>query len=741
MQRRLFIVSNRLPVTIEKGNSSNSIRVSSGGLVSAINAYLDKESDNTFDKVFWAGVADCGERAWNDANKGSDCPYDFLPLFVKPKLYDQYYSGFSNSLLWPLFHYFPSFADFTAANYEAYMKVNEDLATLLSKQLQEGDYVWIHDYHLLPLAGLLRKNFPNLLIGFFLHVPFPSYELFRVIPKPWQQSLLSGMLGADLVGFHTKEYATHFIRSVKEVFRAEVEHSVLVWNNRKVKIDAFPISIDYQQFNESYLDAGVMKERRKYLNLKGEKKLLFSVDRLDYTKGISNRLKGFERFLLKFPEYHGKVLFALVLVPSRDSIQKYAERKKMIDEFIGGLNSKLGTISWQPIIYQYGHLNFEELNALYTSCDLALITPLRDGMNLVAKEFVASRKDKRGVLVLSEMAGAANELREALLINPNDTNEIAEMIKTGLEMSDEEQEERMIAMQQTVSSYDIHKWASDFLGKLGSSRKNITKRDAKFMDNATRASLLDKYAVAKKRLILLDYDGTLTPFCNRPEMATPGPEVLSILTELAKGALNDVYIISGRDSNTLEKWFGELNVGLVAEHGAKLKMKNEAWKTMTGKAEAYWKADVQQILQQHLSDCPGAFIEEKEFSLAWHYRNAEPLSNAKCIKYIYKDLRNLAQVAPIDVISGNKVIEARVKGINKGQAAEYILNKEKYDFVLAIGDDRTDEDMFKRLAELPGAFTVKVGAEATNAKFRLHNPGMTQTFLYIVSLFDKNNLN
>lgn len=268
--------------------------------------------------------------------------------------------------------------------FDAYVEVNERFAELLEKNIRKNDVVWIHDYHLLPLANLLRKKFPSITIGFFLHIPFPSYELFRLIPKVWQKEILIGMLGADLIGFHTIDYTSHFLHSVEMVLKAEHDGQYITWQNRPVKVDAFPISIDYQLFNNAYEDPGVVAKRQEYMNLKGSMKLLFSVDRLDYTKGVYKRLQGYKQFLLQNPDYREKVIFTMVVVPSRHSITKYAERKSMIDEFIGDLNSTLGNISWQPVIYQYGYLNFDELVGLYTACDLALITPLRDGIKALA---------------------------------------------------------------------------------------------------------------------------------------------------------------------------------------------------------------------------------------------------------------------------------------------------------------------------------------------------------------------
>jgi trehalose 6-phosphate synthase/phosphatase len=735
-KKRLFIVSNRLPVTIVQRDGGIASRPSSGGLVSAITGYFQKAGTEVFAEAYWAGVPACTEKVWNMAVEGMiETPYRFLPVFVNWKKYELYYNGFSNSVLWPLFHYFPSFVDYNSSYYEAWLEVNGIFAEKLTDKMRKDDVVWIHDYHLLPLAGLLRKHIPTLTIGFFLHIPFPSYEMFRLIPKSWQRSILTGMLGADLIGFHTIDYASHFLSSVEEVLQLEHDGQNMWWENRQVKADAFPISIDFGKFHDAYDEASVVENRQKYLEMKGNRKLIFSVDRLDYTKGVANRLKGYEQFISQYPEYKGKVIFVLVIVPSRDVIIKYAERKKIIDEAVGNINSSKGDVVWQPIIYKYGHLTFGELTALYTACDLALITPLRDGMNLVSKEFVASRKDAQGVLVLSEVAGAARELTEALLVNPNDIDEMAVAIKAGLEMPGDVQRERMLQMQDRVRRYDVYVWANDFFRELEGVKDTQLEFEIKFLDKITRMELLDSYARAGKRLLLLDYDGTLVPFAKVPGAAVPGPEVRSILGSIAGNPLNDVYIVSGRDSQTLEKWFGDIPVGLIAEHGAKLRDTSGDWEvTILGPAED-WKAKMEKTMQEYVDKCPHTSIERKEYSIAWHYRSADLGDGAVRARELYDDLLPTAGQLSLNVLNGHKVIEVRLKGVNKGAAIGRIIGRGNYDFVLCIGDDETDEDMFKKLATRTDAFTIKVGNEASFAKYNLHNPPMVQALLESISVY------
>lgn len=735
MKKRLFIVANRLPVHIEKKESAYRVRSASGGLISAVGSYVNQTESEQFSEKIWAGVPDITEQEWNHVPDKLVKDFTCLPVFVGKRLYDHYYSGFSNSLIWPLFHYFPSFADYNAANYDAYIKVNKLFAETLAQQLRSDDIVWIHDYHLLPLAAMLRKKFPALTIGFFLHIPFPSYELFRSVPKQWRRQLLSGMLGADLLGFHTDDYVAHFASSVKEILNADCENGLIEWQGRQVKIKAFPISIDFGLYNSAYDQEGVVKKRTKYLELKKGKKLIFSVDRLDYTKGIFNRLKGYKEFLKLNPSFKGKVFFALVLVPSRDTIGKYAERKKMIDEFIGNLNSTYGSIEWQPVIYQYGHLSFDDLLGLYTSCDLALITPLRDGMNLVSKEFVASRRDKRGVLVLSEMAGAANELKSALLINPNDSHDIAEKIKTGLEMGDEEQEARLTGMQQIIKDYDVNHWAADFFKHLKTVTGAQLKFGVKFLDDFSRVHLLNDYQKAAKRLLLLDYDGTLVVFKEDPSVANPEKALLSLLESLSKPIDNQVYIISGRDSQTLDNWLGHLNINLVAEHGGKIRYAGGDWSVIPEAGGITASSGVESVMENFTHACPGSFIEKKEFSIAWHYRKSEKFLAAIKAKELYSELVEMSYTFPLNVLYGNKVIEVKSKLINKGIAVEKIVRNGQYDFICCIGDDATDEDMFKKLAGIPHAVCIKVGDGPSFANYNLLTPYQVCSLLQHIAAY------
>jgi trehalose 6-phosphate synthase/phosphatase len=739
MNKRLFIVSNRLPVCIEGEGETAKISPASGGLVSAINSYLH-QVPNQFAEIFWAGVPGCSASTWNVAvNHIREAPFNYVPVMVYKEQYEKYYNGFSNSVLWPLFHYFPSYADYNADEFEAYLSVNEHYADILSRQCREGDTIWIHDYHLLALPGMLRKLIPNITIGFFLHIPFPSFENLRLMPREWQRSILDGMLGADLIGFHTTDYASHFLESIQKVLKTDHDRNIIRHQDRLIKVDVFPISIDYNLFNDAYDRKEVISMRSVLRERMNGWKIIFSVDRLDYTKGVHNRLKAYEVFIKENPFYHDKVVFIMNIVPSRDTIPKYAERKQMIDVLISGINSRIGNLHWQPVIYRYQSMDFDEMVALYTVCDLALITPLRDGMNLVSKEFVASRKDKRGVLIISEMAGAAKELASSLIINPNDVQEMAEKIKEGLEMNGEEQAERLASMQKRLSSYDVKAWAEDFMTGLDNIKQKQQSFQEIFLDEFSKRTIYDAFRSASRRLLLLDYDGTLISYAENPKQAAPGPSLKQLLYELSSKEETDIYLISGRNSSWLDEHFSSLPINLIAEHGAKCKPKDGEW-IQEIQTHSEWQGKVHNIMEMYVRRCPNTFIEEKEFSTVWHFRNADTEQGKLKAQELMGELNDNINRRHLQVTMGNKIVEVRNRGIDKGTAIKKILSAHDYDFIFAIGDDKTDEDMFKTLVGKPNCFTIKVGPNASYAQYNLLKPQMVISFLEGINHLPVNHL-
>ncbi|MEO5976778.1 MAG: bifunctional alpha,alpha-trehalose-phosphate synthase (UDP-forming)/trehalose-phosphatase [Chryseolinea sp.] len=715
LQKRLILVSNRLPFQLIEREGEVSLKQSDGGLVTALKGYFEQqETSGLYRDKLWVGSADFPEKRWKKYKRqSSDTTFQIDALFINPKVYSKYYNGFCNATLWPLFHYFPSYVEYDQQAFEEYERVNRIFADHLLKIVKPGDTVWVHDYQLFMLPQMLRDKLKDATIGFFLHIPFPSYEIFRLLHKPWKEKIIKGILGADLVGFHTAEYVQHFLKSVRMVTGFDHQYRVIEFEDRLVKADLMPLGVDYERFNNGAHSLEVIQASDEIRKNFPDKKIIFSVDRLDYTKGITHRLSGYELLLETHPEWREKVVFVLVVVPSRQIISKYNERLKMIEEHVGSLNGKYSTLSWQPIIYRYNNLSFTELCALYRAADIALITPLRDGMNLVAKEFVASSSEN-GVLILSELAGAANEMGEALLVNPLDANEQASAINQALTMSMTEQRHRLSVMRKRLKEYDVLSWVSDFLTQLHEAKDQQKSEQKKFITAGIRQDMVNTYKMSNRRSLLLDYDGTLVPFARNPFEATPDQSLLHLLGEIGADPKNDLTIISGRDATILEEWFGKMPINLVAEHGAAIKRVGREW-VQEKEIDQTWKPLIRPTLEMFMRRCPRSFVEEKNHTLAWHYRNVDSELGFIRSRELLDSLDHLIRNSQLQVVDGNKVIEIRVAGIDKGLAAKTILQGTTSDFILAMGDDKTDEDMFRSLADQ--AFTIKVGRGHSIAQY------------------------
>jgi trehalose 6-phosphate synthase/phosphatase len=644
------------------------------------------------------------------------------PVFLAQREVDNYYHGYCNKTLWPLFHYFTQRAIHDKKYWKSYKRVNELFRNVLCKVTQSGDVVWIHDYQLMLLPRMLRDKIPDATIGFFLHIPFPSSEVFRLLPD--RSEIIEGILGADLVGFHTHDYVHHFTETVRRLTGYEYSLGQISAGVRAVRVDAFPLGIDYKRYSTN--TPSIEKESNRLLEKLSGRKAILSIDRLDYTKGIPERLEAFDLFLEKYPHYRNKVTLILVVVPSRTGVKEYMLLKQRVDELISRINGKYGDIGWVPIWYLYRFLNLQKLVPLYKIADVALTTPLRDGMNLIAKEFIASKEDRRGVLILSEMAGAAQEMGEAILVNPNNKEEIADAIEQALTMPVHEQVRRNEIMQRRLLRYNVERWAHDFMERLHDVKQLQKCVHVRTITPHVRKQMRTAYRKSKNRLLLLDYDGTLVTFTENPLDARPNRETQGLLKKLCADPKNDVIIVSGRTRGTLEQWFGMLDLSLIAEHGVWIKKKHGKWKMLEA-LSSDWKQQIKPILELYADRTPGSFIEEKEFSLVWHYRKTEPKLAAIRARELKSALRTLTGNLNLGLLEGSKVIEIKNTGINKGRAAQRWLTKRSFDFVLAIGDDWTDEDIF---AVLPAsAYSVKVGYGMTKALFSLENPSAVRTLL------------
>ncbi|KOH44674.1 bifunctional alpha,alpha-trehalose-phosphate synthase (UDP-forming)/trehalose-phosphatase [Sunxiuqinia dokdonensis] len=728
---KIHIVSNRLPLSINKENDTFNLSPSVGGLATGMRSVY-KEYGGKW--VGWPGLAeDDLTGAERDEIDDKLVEEDCLAVHLTKEEISLYYEGFSNNVIWPMFHYFAQFIDYNPNYWEAYKKVNQKFAEKALEIVDDGDIVWIHDYQLLLVPEMIKSVKPNVTIGFFLHIPFPSFEVFRILP--WRNELIRGMLGADLIGFHTYDYERHFFSSVRRLLGYEISFNEIHLEDRIILADAFPMGIDYEKFENLAKDIAhkplqerseLHRELEKYFLVSPERKLILSIDRLDYTKGIPNRLHAFEKFLNKYPEFKNQVSLIMLVVPSRNEVEQYKLLKSEVDELVGRINGQYGDVNYTPVWYFYRSLPFENLIELYSSSDVALITPVRDGMNLVAKEYIASRVNQSGVIIISEMAGAVKELGEAIIINPNNEDEIADSIQQALTMPIEEQRRRMRYLQDRIRRYDVFKWSGEFIKgmkKVEGIQRNFL---AKKITPQVGKELTDAFAKASKRAIFLDYDGTLVNFKNDPQAASPDEELHNLITKLEEDEKNMVTVISGRDRDTLEKWLGNHRVNLIVEHGVWLKKIGGDWQ-MLDNINASWKPVIRPILENFVDRTPGTFIEEKNYSLVWHYRNSVPEQGELRANELKDELRNMIANHNLEIMEGNKVIELKAGGINKGVAALRFLRENEYDYIIAIGDDWTDEYMFRELPET--AVTIKVGLKSTAASYKLESVKSVRSFL------------
>ena len=717
-----IIVSNRLPIRISKVENSFKFTATSGGLATGMKSVHEHENSLW---IGWPGIGidEIDSEAWIPLAKGLE-ENNYAPVHLVKEEVENFYYGLANKCLWPLFHYFIEISTFSESHWETYVEVNKKFSQTVIEKIAPGDTVWIHDYQLLLCPKMIKDERPDVNIGFFLHIPFPSFEIFRTFPC--REALLEGMLGADLIGFHTYDYERHFLSSVKRIIRKEVQFNRVINGLREVVVNTFPMGIDYDKFYTKAKEHLAQKETEKSelkkqleLHKKGAEsgKLILSIDRLDYTKGVVNRIKAFDLFLTKYPEYLEKVRLLMLTVPSRSDVPEYAKLKKETDELVGRINGKYATVNWTPVWYYYRSMSFDDLIDLYMTSDIAMITPVRDGMNLVAKEFIATRVSGDGVLILSEMAGASKELFEAILINPFDKNAMADALLKAIVMPIEEQKQRNFGMQKRLSRYTVEYWAKDFMKALQFKAETKEEIHIPKIQNGLRQQLIKDFKKANKKIIFLDYDGTLVVFNEKPDLAIPDANLLQLIDALCALPNTDVAIVSGRDQAFLDKWFASLPVTLVAEHGHYIKKSGTGWKgTVIGKKD--WMVDVMPIFETFTDRTPGTFIEEKQNSLVWHYRKTDPeLASGRVVEI--KTVLSSLIADELTILDMDKALEVVDRQVNKGSAVFEINNQNAHDFILCIGDDVTDENMFISLPD--HAHTIKVGRKPTSAKYYIEN--------------------
>lgn len=717
--KKIIIAANYLPIEVQKVNGLYQVELKSDIEKSGVFEFYQENN------AIWVGQVDLSDHVLSYIDM-EVLTYKLKEFNCEPVLSPKEdlganYQGFARDTLWPVFHYFSHNAIYLNEYWDAYVKMNKIFAEKILDIIEEDDHLWIHDFHLLLLPELIRQKMPSISIGLFIHIPFPSYEIFRLLPQ--RVEILEGMLGADLIGFHTYDYVRHFLSCVRRLQGHDTIFNQIRIGDRTLEADVFPLGINYERYQKvikkletraTGSESSIHKEIVTSIKHKGTR-LILSLGKLDYTKGIPLRLDSYETLLNTHPEYHEKIVLVLNAAITHEVGEKSEELKQQVDEMVGRINGAFGTMQWMPIWYLNHEFNQEELIELYSLSDIALIVPLRDGMNLIAKEYVASRPDGTGVLILSEMAGASKELHEAIIVNPNNNDEIVAALIEALEMPAEEQIRRNTVMQKRLKRYDVKRWAHDFMKSLEGVKELQESTLTKKVTEKQVERIVGAYEAAEKRIIFLDYDGTLAEFKKNPEDAKPDEELYGILKGLASDPKNTLVIISGRDKDTLGRWFnGPWDIHFVAEHGVWNREPGGEW-YMNEQIDNEWKNSIRPLLEYYVDQTPYSFIEDKNFSLVWHYRKSDPDLGVQRAWELKDELRILTSNLNLEIMDGDKVLEIKYSGINKGRAALNKMGDEEFDFILAIGDDWTDEYTFDALPE--DAFTIKVGTKITKANF------------------------
>ena len=717
---KVFVIANRLPVNISKRKNELKITQSPGGLAAMLRV-LQEYGEVRF--IGWPGY-------WtpnpNERKKIAEIlahDHQSYPVFINPSDLSKFYYGFSNKTLWPLFHYFSSYCTFERTEWEAYQKINNQYLKKILELADDNDLFWVHDYHLMLLPALLRRHLPGSAVGFFLHIPFPSSEIFRQLP--WRKQILEGLLKSDLIGFHTYEYARHFLSSALRLLGYEHEFGSINIDNRIVKVESFPMGIDYKKIEDLLTEHNTKKEitdfRQKFEA--PERKIVLSVDRLDYTKGIPNRLEGIELFLEKHPEWHNRFVYVMLCVPSRTQVKNYLLLKEEVERLVGKINGRFGKPGWMPIQYMYRSFPFEKLVPLYTAADVAMVCPIRDGMNLVAKEYIAAKSDNQGVLILSETAGASFELGEAVLVNVNDKEDIRAALKKALEMSTEEQKARMKIIRKRLKDYDIFHWTHNFIQRIIEVKKIQSVREHKKLDKKIEKKLMDDYKQSKHRLIILNIDGL--SHLNR---FSPNEKWIPAVKKLTKNPRNTLVLMSKNEHEFMDSLCRGLRCGLLAEQGIWIKKKFQSeWEKLLS-FSTEWKKEIYPVFNDYTIRVPKSTIEEKEFALVWNYQKSDPELGNMSASELFDYLNDFLANTDLQVTHGKKVVDVRIHGIDKGNGVKPWLLENNWDFILVLGDDWSDEDIFKILPET--AYSIKIKPESTHARYYVDSSQSARKLLF-----------
>lgn len=698
--------------------------------------------------------------------------FNCVPAFVPEDLRSKFYHGFCKQTLWPLFHYMlPLTPDhggrFDRLLWQAYVSVNKTFAAKVMEVIApEDDFVWVHDYHLMLLPTLLRKKCNKVKMGFFLHSPFPSSEIYRTLPV--RDELLRALLNADVIGFHTFDYARHFLSCCSRMLGLEYEsrrgYIGLEYYGRNVTIKIMPVGIHMSQL-EAGLNLPATEQKIAELNeqFKG-KTVLLGLDDMDIFKGIGLKLLALEQLLKERADWRGKVVMVQIANPARGKGKDVEEVQTEVYSAVERINQQFGREGYEPIMLLERPVPFHERLAFYTIAECCIVTAVRDGMNLIPYEYIVSRQGcekldarfgsveqppKKSLLVISEFIGCSPSLSGAIRVNPWNIEAVADALNMAITMPEAEKQMRHEKHFKYVSTHDVAYWARSFMGDLERSCKDHFKRrcwgigfglnfrvvalDPTFR-KLSQEHIVSAYKRTKSRAILLDYDGTVMPQGSINK--SPNLEVISLMNTLCSDPRNVVFIVSGRGRQELSGWFSPCkHLGIAAEHGYYLRWKlEEEWETCVPALEFDWKQMVEPVMKLYAESTDGSFIEAKESAIVWHHQDADPDFGSWQAKELLDHLESVLANEPVAVKSGQQIVEVKPQGVSKGMVAEKLIasmvsRSTPPDFVLCIGDDRSDEDMFESIAnamvapESPIAevFACTVGRKPSKAKYYLED--------------------
>lgn len=630
--------------------------------------------------------------------------------------------------LWPVFHYIQGDASNgkeEANEWYDYVKFNEAYFQKIKAIYKPGDIIWIHDYYLLLLPQLLRMQFPNAYIGLYMHVPFPSSEYFRCLPKRTQ--LLDGMLGADKIGFQSASFTRHFLSCCARLLGCEVSTDTILAYGSSIAVETLPIGIDTQkiELDAFSTESGIQEKVKALKEIYAGKKIIVGRDRLDSVRGVLQKLQAFEMFLQMYPEWRDRVVLIQVLSPGYGHSGKVS---KKASELINHINGQYGSLNSTPVLHYQMRIDRDEYLALLRVADVSLVTSIRDGMNTTSLEFVLAQKENHSPLILSEFSGSASVLKDAILVNPWDAVGIAKTMNDCLCMLTKDKKDLEEKLYNQVTSNTIQNWSSSFLSGLIESVQGVN--DKNYTPALNRPLLLNNYKNSERRLFLFDYDGTLTPIVKDPAAAIPSSRLNSILDALSSDPKNQIWIISGRDQEFLDKWLGSKNIGFSAEHGCFMKdVGSKEWINLAASIDMSWQIKVEEVFKYYTERTPNTHIEKKKVALTWHYRRADPelgqFQAEKCMKEL---IETVAKEYDVEVMAGKANIEVRPRFLNKGEIVKrLVLNPHGLkqditlvkdinddisvevlpDFMLCLGDDLTDEDMFRSLRNIEDVWQEK----------------------------------